>query len=66
MYGVGLCDSVMSFSVELCNTDAGLGKDLDSIYTSLWINQEALGNTTGERKTIQFPKEKLENNGNVV
>ena len=52
MYGVGLCDSVMSFSVELCNTDAGLGKDLDSIYTSLWINQEALGNTTGERKTI--------------
>lgn len=49
-HGVGLCDSVGSFSTELCNTDVDLVKDLDSIYTSLQINQETLGNTIHERK----------------
>lgn len=53
-YGVGLCDSVVSFSTELCNTDVDLVKDLDSIYTSLKINQETLGNTIYERKNKQF------------
>lgn len=63
-YGVGLCDSVVSFSTEFCNKDVDLVKDLDSIYTSLWMNQETLGNTIHERKkNKQFQKEKLKNNG---
>ena len=44
-YGIGLCDSMVSFSTELCNTDVELVKDLDSIYTSLKINHENIGNT---------------------
>lgn len=49
----------MPFS-ELCRTDASLGRDLASIYTSLRINWEALGNTESKRKKYIYIVSKRE------